>query len=294
MASLDKRSVLDPRNRWPHGEINIPASRLVPMEFGRSRYAVIPKPSKRLRIKALTVCVAAICEDNGEPKIVLCADTRLDFGEHGSADGTAKMSVLWHGWCGMLAGDYAVASDFIERLKKSFQMRKKDFGSKESLRSFVVSVATKFMNGPLYGKEPVEIIIAGFIHRKPVIVAVRMDETAAAPAVFSGKPFHAIGSGANIVNIFLGLREVSPEDSMNKMLYVVYEAKKASEKNGGVGPETRLVVIAPRPPDADAEYVMGLDVGHRGLQKLEEMRRQHNLQPITNIALPLPKFSLMV
>jgi len=40
------------------------------------------KPERKLRFgAAVTVCIAAACQDQGEPRIVLCSDTRLDYAD---------------------------------------------------------------------------------------------------------------------------------------------------------------------------------------------------------------------
>ncbi len=44
-----------------------------------------PQPLKHVRYpwkpkeKPMTICIAAACEDNGKPLIVLCADTKTSF-----------------------------------------------------------------------------------------------------------------------------------------------------------------------------------------------------------------------
>ena len=53
----------------------------------------------------MTVCIAAACRQNNEPRIVICADTRLESFGVGASDGTLKMHPIFYGWVALLATD---------------------------------------------------------------------------------------------------------------------------------------------------------------------------------------------
>src|ERR1039457_6367102 len=63
-----------------------------------------PKPFYTQR--SMTVCIAGACQHHGEPRIVLCCDSRLDFGEVGSTNNACKVRILGCGWVGLIAGDW--------------------------------------------------------------------------------------------------------------------------------------------------------------------------------------------
>src|ERR1700733_12858868 len=83
-------------------EVNIPPiPRHLPLK--QVRYPVPQSDGKR---KPVTVCIAAICQEISDPKIVLCADTKLDGSYAGSSDGNQKIGKLAFGWVDMMAGDW--------------------------------------------------------------------------------------------------------------------------------------------------------------------------------------------
>jgi len=54
------------------------------------------------------------------PRIVVCADTRVDASYLGSSEGNVKMGILGHGFIAMLAGDYLAARDFHDLIRAEF------------------------------------------------------------------------------------------------------------------------------------------------------------------------------
>ena len=72
------------------------------------------------RARAMTVCIAATCQERGEPRIVLIFDSRLDFGDQGSVLTAVKQGVLGKVWSILLAGDWAAAKYLKNLFKKHF------------------------------------------------------------------------------------------------------------------------------------------------------------------------------
>ena len=54
--------------------------------------------------REMTVCIAAICTDEGEHKVVLCTDTRIG-GDLGSSEAFLKEIGIGNGWYCLISGD---------------------------------------------------------------------------------------------------------------------------------------------------------------------------------------------
>ena len=68
--------------------------------------------------------------------------------------------------------------------------------------------------------------------------------------VYFRHSFATCGTGGPIAETLLNIRDCKPVDSIERVIYTVYEAKKYSEKASGVGPETRIAILAPTPDGA--------------------------------------------
>ena len=101
------------------------AFRPPPPRPGRHLSPPRPQPLKHKRYpcgspkeKRMTVCIAAMCQKDGEPRIVVCADTRLDQGYLGTNDHNVKIQPLGHGWFTLLAADdWPAAVSMFEHMR---------------------------------------------------------------------------------------------------------------------------------------------------------------------------------
>lgn len=243
------------------------------------RYPV-PKPKEQK--KPVTVCIAVICKQIGEYRIVLCADTRMDTSYTGSNDNTRKISPLCSGLYGLLAGDWMAARDVHNRVKA--EIKSKGIPQSETkLKEVLMRCAKAHKKSALSGTTALELMVAGFIKGVPIICVLSIQDAASDPSVQFWPAYKAIGSGAIIAEVFLNLRDCSPHDGIDKALYVVYEAKKYSEKSVGVGPETRMRIIGPPPPTAEAHQNLSWQVSQELLEGMEEMRSTNGIQKLTEL-----------
>jgi hypothetical protein len=244
------------------------------------RYAV-PRPNGKP--KPVTVCIAAACKTmTGEPRIVLCADTRLEYQYTGSNDGNPKIGRLAYGWFAMLSGnDWMAAKDIHGRIKSELRTK----GPPADMPKFhrmLTRIAKAYVKSPLNAKALIDVIVAGFIGREAIIATLSVSVSDEITVLFAPS-YKAVGSGASIAETFLNIRDCKPQDELERTAYVVYEAKKYSEKASGVGPETRMKVLAPLPPGALAGQFMFIDIPDAGYAQLEEYRVKNGIQKIEHL-----------
>jgi hypothetical protein len=218
---------------------------------------------------AVTVCIAAACKEREAFRIVLCSDTMLAYEDLGSTNRTCKVDVLGHGWCVQLAGDWSSALGLNSILKERIQALP-TLKIADLLRESQAAVR-QFMKSPLYdSSKEVQLLLSGFEDSIPRILEV---------SIFKGKrrvdlkdSFGAIGWGGNVALTLLSLREHQSDMPLAYVAYLVYEAKRGSEKTGLVGPVTIITVQYPNISDIkDRAYVKIM--GEAGLAQLEAYYR---------------------
>lgn len=251
------------------------------------RYA-LPRPIARA--KSVTVCIAAICENNREPRIVLCADTRLDASYTGSTEGNLKIGKLACGFLSMLSGDFMAATDIHERIKAEM-LSKGPPPDKTKLYNLLMRVGKSYLKSPLNVKLTADLIVAGFIGQTAVIATLGVSDTDT-PTVSFSPAYRAVGSGSSIAETLLSIRDYTTQDSVERAIYVLYEAKKYSERAAGVGPDTKLIVIAPVPASALPEQVKLFSLTGDTIAELEEMRLINGIQKISALPIGLLPFRL--
>jgi 20S proteasome alpha/beta subunit len=219
----------------------------------------------------MTVCIAAICNDNDEYKIVLCVDNKLSS-DLGSTDKGRKLRTLPHKWRCLTAGTAPEITSLFRLYKSQFQdedaltaenidasmkapcNRRKHDLAEEYCRTHFVTSHEDFMK---FGKDRLpadlfhdavqkirntdleaQLIIAGFIESSAEIYYTdRWGK--ARPA----DDFAVIGQGELLAEAILLRREQHKWSSLEQTLYNVYEAKKYSEGVGTVGKTTDLAVL---------------------------------------------------
>jgi len=92
--------------------------------------------------------------------IVLCSDTRLDYGDLGSTNTTVKLDILGNGWCTQLAGEWSGVVHLRDILKARVYGRRTTLGAIEDHTHFAVE---KFLKSPFYSADGIyELLISGF------------------------------------------------------------------------------------------------------------------------------------
>jgi hypothetical protein len=223
----------------------------------------LPLRKKVSYAKGMTVCIAATCQRIGGPSnIVLCCDSRLDHGAFGSTEGADKMHFAGHGWLLMLSGVWESAKELSRSIRASFRVPPTTHS--EALTA-AREAARTFRASAFFSRQGTEeALVTGFVQGQPIVLhlAGNMSVNAA--------PFGAIGEGYNIATVMMNQRNYLQSMSLDEVVYIVYEAKRCSEKAAGVGKQTTLVVQSPMSVD-DAEETVNLDMfGVPGLNWLDE------------------------
>jgi hypothetical protein len=98
--------------------------------------------------KAMTVCIAAVCQQSGEPRIVICADTRLESPGVGAADSMLKMLPLGYGWIALLATeDWNSASTLRDHLRGQWR-RIRNLASPRRVSELTKTLSDQFAQTP--------------------------------------------------------------------------------------------------------------------------------------------------
>jgi len=198
--------------------------------------------------RAVTVCIAAMCQESGQPRIVLCSDTRLDYGDLGSTNTSCKINLAGWGWCSQLAGDWSGVNYLSSLIASNLRELPTAPSALEQIVNKADKGCRKFIKSPLFDRdETYQILLSGFISKVPNLLAISIDEGKSRIAF--REPFATIGSGQEIANSMMSLREYEKSLSLQYASYLVYEAKRCSEKMGFVGKATAVAVQAPGEPE---------------------------------------------
>jgi 20S proteasome alpha/beta subunit len=193
----------------------------------------------------MTVCIAAVCSDgSGKPCIVLCSDTRLDLGDIGSTSTAIKLDVLGHGWCVQMAGGWSNVCHWKDHLKRRVQTAKE--ANLEQISRCLKESAEYFSKSAFCESDTTyELLLSGFPVGNPVILSASLRPSTngghSLSTAMSGT-FACIGSGNLVASTLLSARECHSSMSIEYVSYLVYEAKRISEKTGAVGNMTVLML----------------------------------------------------
>lgn len=258
-------------SRRPHGRPPIP----VPLPLRR----------KGSYAKGVTVCIAAACQEDGEPRIVLCSDTRLDEGEWGATDMTPKFDIIGRGWAAQWAERPDSSKELIQRIKEWFRAVER-FQTVHSVLMALNRAVGEFRDSPLCTPGCCHLIVTGFVGGKPVI-AVIQDNEKRRLSVRLAESFAVIGSGSTIATVILNCRQYHWSNFAENAVYMVYEAKRWSEQSSGVGPYTVVLIHSPGAEDSPDRAMVEI-VSEVGNNMLEAIFQAVGLRPRLNIK-PFPK-----
>ena len=231
----------------------------------------IPPPFKHPRYaKRVSIGLAAIWESKDGPRIVLCADTRIDYGYVGVSDGNVKIGRHGYGWASILASDDWVAALALRNHMVTAWRCDVPPASIAVIQTVVESTAKSLMRSELFSDAETEMLLCGFV--PPTVPYIIYLHAKARKLILRQiRTYSAIGSGCSIASVFLGQRDCGPHDAVDRTLYCVYEAKKYSERALGVGQRTHIGVLNPCPDPCEAATVSISVVKRTGQEKLEEI-----------------------
>lgn len=246
----------------------------------------------------MTICIAAICEVNNDPKIVLCSDWKLSSAL-GSAETGFKQRAIGKLWISLFSGDVSAARALIILFKKHLQPtnkldetsvvqfvraalneRKSDLANELSQGRFALSYDNllKFDKEQLPSdkynaaiadiaaiKLGAEFIIAGYAGSLPILVET--DEYCRAAIK---EHFAAVGEGRYLAHSVLLHRSHEEISRLGRALYCVYEAKRFAERIPSVGPATSIIVLH---VDKTSQIIMPV-----GMDFLKERSERRSIQ----------------
>jgi hypothetical protein len=132
-----------------------------------------------------------------------------------------------------------------------------------------------------------EVLLCGYIGDPPSPLILKGLVKGKKVTLESVPTFAVIGSRGYIAQIFLGQRDCKPTDSLERAAYIVYEAKRYSERASGVGPGTIIGALSPTPRGARGLPSYKALFSPHALAFLEAKYRELGLQPVGAI----PEFS---
>jgi len=230
----------------------------------------------------MTVCIAAICREDKESRIVVCADKRAGS-VLGNSETAMKLRPIGKNWQMLTAGG---ATD-IEAIHRLYGLRFASFtpdyaNIDENLKAPFIdrkrALANDFTQGKFglsyqdflaLGKEKLpneifvsamqkisaldcgcELILTGFIGSFPEVY-----QAEASGKVTPVTDFAVIGEGAYLAAASLMRRQQDTMTSLEQTLYNVFEAKTYAEGVGSVGKATTLAIVEPVESGAKVKFV---------------------------------------
>jgi hypothetical protein len=235
----------------------------------------------------------------------LCSDRKLSYGDGQASSETGfKFTLAGGGWAALIAGptsDAEMLASFFRNHLESAVLREDNYrvelntalvkyrewvADQYIRKTFFTTLekllAAKSENG--LGKEkdrilkeaaeiafPEQLIISGFIQRVPHLAVVSWE------GITENPHFACIGSGAWLAQAILNHREYTLGIDIDQAMYLIYEAKKFSEKENAVG-EATIIFVQETPLSSADRSVTLRPVSRYGLLHLEEQYRRFGLQ----------------
>lgn len=261
----------------------------------------------------MTLCIAATCQENREPRIVLCCDAMA--GTDASSSETALKRVLLppSAFVGLYSGTISESYEVLSRYRQQL-------GSFDPLEYLPLHELMEHLRAPLRNhrdakrndlvrrllgltydeflvrgnqvdslkRTKVEDEIGRLVVDVDLLISGFMPDSRSQPQalIFStvsenlqhDKNFACIGTGSEVAEQSLRRREQTFDFPLDLTLYQVYEAKRMSEIAPNVGKATRLGVMKPS-TGADAPYRLN-ELTQDAEEFLEQCYRRYGLQEI--------------
>lgn len=260
----------------------------------------------------MTLCVAAACREEDQPRIVLCADRRVETWA-ASAEIGFKFEWVKSKWPVLYAGDLSQAKNTIQtffqclapvqltsiniqdEFQKPSQKQKRKLAEQYVQSQLGISYEEFLATGKERLPEDIfremvssirriklgcELLIAGFLvegqQYAPYLFV--MDDSG---DVKLEEHFAAIGSGMTIAEPALFQRQHRRFTSLGEAIYHVYEAHRLARIAPGVGEQFDLVIIAP--PSSPTESLRLLALTIQGESQLKRLYKKYGPKKIPSI-----------
>jgi 20S proteasome alpha/beta subunit len=242
-----------------------------------------------------TICIAVLCEKG--KKVIAIADRMISGLDVEFEHEGRKIEILANNCIGLTAGSALVHREIFEPIKNKFKdqinptindlvetckeyfylLRNKRAEETylkplgltlsyflETQRNLAPDLVTRLILNLERASLDLEILIAG-VDKDGGHIYFIFDPGRS--EIYDALGFRAIGSGEHHAETFLIEKNYNISFSLKKALYLIYEAKKISEKAPGVGKLTDIVII-------DHNGIK--EVKKETLERLEELRKQKN------------------
>lgn len=241
----------------------------------------------------MTLCIAGAFQRSANRHgTVLCTDGRLDAGEWGANDNIAKTHLIGHNLVALMAGEWNTVRRLCSALQR-FNETKHYPSSHDEIYTRVREVLNKFVNSPA-GFKRAEILVSGFVEFTPAFVRARLEDDGKIEAEET-VDLDSIGEGAFAAQLILKHREYNPLlIGVARPAYLIYEAKRFSERVSSVGKQTRMFIHSPLShpgfqfgPNGPAAKNHNLRViPESTLREFERIRERCFIQPVPEIEIP--------
>jgi hypothetical protein len=251
----------------------------------------------------MTLCIAAASLENGEPRIVVAFDFRVETDWIG-ADATFKMSRFTNKWAVLFAGNVASAREVInvyatalsgieltdaniyDELRHPAQSHKLMLCEHHVQMKLGMSYTEFVENGKASLSESMfleteaeienlnmgcDLIACGFVppdERTDHLYTSRIFTIGARGEVRQHDNFATVGSGGVIAESAFFQRTLTRFAPLERTMYVVYEAMKLSTRAPGVGGIINMVVLE---PSVTGESIVSRVVGNKGYQHQQDL-----------------------
>jgi hypothetical protein len=251
----------------------------------------------------MTLCIGALSQHAGNPRIVLCFDSKISADEFASETEykfhrlNGKLVSMFSGAPGRAKELAWIYREFlrtvnldkqqiIEQLREPITTFKRRLANAYLGRTLELSYDDFLTRGTKsFGKDfqrrlgliedhplRVDLIIAGFLGQFPVLCELRNGE------LELRTNYSMIGTGVYTAEPSLHSRKQQEMTTVHSTMYNVYEAKKLGEASPHVGKFTTMLVLSP--PDAPSES-MHIDVVQpEGLNYLDNLYDQYGPKPM--------------
>jgi hypothetical protein len=248
----------------------------------------------------MTLCMAAVCREKGEARIVLCSDNRIETDYAGGNIGF-KVSVAGPQLPAMYAGVPTEAEDLLATSREIFDRKPYTRNTVYDILNDVVAahyekLHDRYIHRRLgvsherflsQGANEVddqtrskvftelseidlgcELIVNGFIAgRSEFVFHISKDGS-----VSRVHDFVAIGTGSLLADAFLFLRRQSHTNTVERTLYNLYEASRLAQIAPGVG-ETKEFCVLEEPHENGRSMGMRVLIGS-AVKSLEDMFKE--------------------